>query len=199
MLIQAVGFLGYFLFTMSSRFACRARILWVEIAGCLIISLHWILLGEMITVAANLVCMYAAIINLVALQRPQWMRMQILAYPAFAIAAAYSFEHTFTFYLAFVATVSFMGAKCFREMRTFRWVSVASGSLWVLYGVTTLSVPATVFNMIYVWGHVMCLYKVYRQVLPPVEEIVMDILPDSAAPLVEEVIEAITPDDARKT
>ena len=153
LLIQAIGLLGYAIYIYSSRLPTRTFILLAEILGCMVLIMHWSLLGETITVCTNLIAMYTAIIGIAMVRFPRTSAMLWLCFPFLGVAAYLSYDAGIAFYFALGGSSAIQIAKFFKNLIYLRTFSILSGVSWAVYSVMVFSIPALLFAVFFALGH----------------------------------------------
>lgn len=153
---QIVGFVGYFLYSASSYAKTNNAIASYEAVGCIVISIHALMLGSMIACLANLLYFYFAfIVRLYGYNtHGKSYRMGLfLGFLALIVMSVYTWQGLLTDVLAFTATAVFILGRSRRSLEQFRVLSIVSIGIWMAFNIVVGSVAGLIFNVIYIHGH----------------------------------------------
>lgn len=153
---QALGFIGYFLYSVSSYAKKNKTIALFEGMGCSVISIQALMMGSLMGCLANLLYIYFAVVVRAYGFDAHGSRYRAglaIGFLGLLAITAYAWTGSLIQIFAFLATTLFIIGRCFKTLTTFRMFSIVSMGLWVAYNFILGSVPGVLFSLIYMWGH----------------------------------------------
>ena len=159
-LIQAIGFLGYALYSASSFAKDKRQNLIMEVATLSIIVVHWDLLDEMIFVFCNLIWMYFSLAGIVKDKYKGLGTLMLLScVPLILLSSLSQWKGSLIDYTILIGMYVTLASRYFTDEFNFRTVCIIA-SLFALFNVSwTASVPSVVFSVVFLVGHLRAGYK----------------------------------------
>lgn len=161
---QLAGLAGYTLYVAAPSFSRREDVLHAESAGCALLCLQWMILGQVILVISNLLVVLAAAIALGAYSAKSKAALSFFLYPAAIGSALYFWQDNIIDYLALSSLLLTLSAKRAENLLAFRGYAALSAGILVFVGMLAGSLPAAAFNAIFAAIH---LWKVSVHIQPP--------------------------------
>ncbi len=153
MLAQIIGLTGYGFYMAAPYFKKRHQILGVELAGCVILCLHWYFMDVPVMVWANMIWVYMIACSLL---KPYTRHADMLIGFSFVfvvINAALHWQGNFVDIAAFMAVFLAVISRFYIDLFKFRSLAFASGVFSVAIGIGTGSISAMAFNIAFTYGH----------------------------------------------
>lgn len=150
---QAVGLLGWYIYSASSFARCRKDMFSKEASGAVIIGIQNGMLGSLVGVLVNLIY---ALMAICARFHPE-LKLSHKAFAVclvlFALSFYISWAGTYTDYFAVVATALGLFARSFTSDLKLRGYSVLSSLCWFGYNLSIMSFAGILFSLFYMIGH----------------------------------------------
>lgn len=158
-LAQGVGLIGYILLVAAPNFKRQDHMIHMEMLACLVLSLQWALLAQPSLIYANVFGIAASLLAVYA-PRPILKETGLLLLYPFCLAFGLLYWPMGPIdILVIIALWAMITSRRYDNILTYRLCMLTSGSALLIAGGLAFSVPALVFNTLFVAGHMLKLLK----------------------------------------
>ncbi len=152
-LAQIIGFLGYLFYIGAPHFRTQTRIMQMDTVGHMILCVQWYLLMQPSLLILNILVLLTSLSALGCQKHKQFKKYLVLLYPVGCFSIIAVSQGTFVDVLALSAFCFTVASKSSQDILIFRKYAVISGAILITAGALALSLPATVFNLMFAMGH----------------------------------------------
>tara|TARA_R110001592_G_scaffold3525_6_gene19814 strand:+ start:10104 stop:10628 length:525 start_codon:yes stop_codon:yes gene_type:complete len=150
---QIIGFLGYLFLVSAPNFKNQRGIIRTEILACSFLCLQWVLLAQPTLMVLNILNIMVSMLAL-KIKQPRIMHnitpvLYIVGCGALLLTAQGSTIDM----LCIIAFCAVVRAKSSQNIVTFRSFSILAGAAFTICGIIALSIPATLFNIVFILVH----------------------------------------------
>lgn len=165
---QIIGFIGYLFLIYAPHLPTKQKIMQFELLACCILTFQWFLLGQPVLMFSNMIGIVSLAVALSRLD-PRCKNFLFLAlYPLSLLFMAYIWQGTLLDVLTIIALIGSISARRTAQMGVFRAHCVIIGCALSICGFLTMSIPAMLFNLLFVAGHVQkSMEPMLQRRLPP--------------------------------
>ncbi len=156
---QFIGFLGYLFYIGAPYFKTQVRIIQMDVIACVILCAQWYLLDQPSLLVLNAL---AVLISVVALLAPKYEHSRtclLLLYPIGCFAIISVSTGSIIDVMAIIAFCCALTSKSSQDITGLRAYAVIGGSVLIISGAIALSIPAMIFNILFVSGHAVKLWQ----------------------------------------
>ncbi len=158
---QFIGFVGYLFYIGAPYFKTKTRIIQMDVIACIIISLQWYLLDQPSLLAFNVLIIVASIMALKAEDDLKIRKFLPLLYTIGCMAIIFNSGDNLVYILSLIAFCCTVASKFSRDIVPLRVHASISGTAFVIAGIMAFSIPAVIFNALFVGAHIFKLYQKY--------------------------------------
>lgn len=151
---QLIGLAGYLLYTMSPYFHARRDIVKAEAVGCALLAMQWYLLSQPSIIVSNALIAMAGFLNLAQISKRKKTALLIGIYTAGLLLFSQYWSNSPIDYLALLGLSLMIYAKNCDNIYRMHCLSAVSGAIMLVIGLLALSVPAAIFNFVFMAGHI---------------------------------------------
>ena len=156
---QLIGFAGYLFYIGAPYLRTPSRIIQADALSCIIISVQWYLLEQPALLVLNLLSITVAIIALKAKTNVTVQKHSFMLYPIGCAALIFMSQDIIIGALVTSAFCLNVTSKFSQDIIAFRKYATTTGVLLSIAGILTLSIPATLFNLLFACGHILKLWQ----------------------------------------
>lgn len=152
-LAQLIGLFGYGLYVAGPYHRERQKVLQMDMLACLVLMVQWALLFQPLLVMNNLLGMLSSLVVLSGCRPAVKSNLLLAFYPlTFLVFAPFWTGHPADV-LALCAVLTMLTARRVETELSFRIWAFSSGIFLIMAGFMAGSVPAVMFNAVFVLGH----------------------------------------------
>jgi len=150
---QIIGLVGFGFYTAAPYFKSRMSILKMELIGCIVICLHWHVLGFPVMFWNNVIWVYMILASMLKDKHKGADTLISMAYILVLINTYFNWEGALIDYAVFCSTNLAITCRYFKDLLRFRSFAFSGGIFSVIGSCCTLSATAILFNVIFTLGH----------------------------------------------
>jgi Bacterial inner membrane protein len=150
---QVVGFIGYVVFLFAPYAQSKQQMMRIELLACSILTLQWLLLGHLVLVISNMIGIFSLGVALSRLGDRYKDVVFLGLYPVSVMFVAYIWQGSILDVLTMFSLLMMITARRTSDVMAFRGYSALCGGTLAVCGFLTLSIPAMIFNTLFMAGH----------------------------------------------
>lgn len=156
---QLIGFAGYLFYISAPHLKTQTRIIQAEAFAGIFIGIQWYLLEQPALLGYSLLSIIVAFMTLKAQTNIVVRKYLFLLYPFGCTVLIFMSQDMIISALVITAFCLNIASKSSRNIMSFRKYAATSGSVLTIAGILTLSIPAVLFNLLFISGHILKLWK----------------------------------------
>lgn len=158
---QVIGFIGYLFYVSAPQFKAQRNILRVGFVGYIILGMQWFLLGQYGLLILNLLGAIVSVSALYVRAKPALRRYVWGLYPFGVVCILLFCEGTVVDVLAIAAFMLTVRSQMSQNVIEFRGTALFAGAILISSSLLAMSVPAVIFNTVFVCVHMGHLARLY--------------------------------------